>query len=210
MSVGIRQRKKSNNMKKNLKKVIQSAALLFIVLMFSNACKKDDSSSTSPTVKLGQSYQGGIVFYILKAGDIGYNASVQHGLIAPDKDQFNSNGIAWAPSGSDILVGTTSTAIGTGNANTNAIVAKLGSGTYAAKLCSDLILNGYSDWYLPSKEELNDMFDSPYLSNFSTSSHYWSSSEVNYSDAWDQTYVSGQQHNNSKTSICNVRAIRSF
>ena len=198
-------------MKKKFLKIIQSATLLILLLMFSNACKKDDSSSSStPTVKLGQSYQGGIVFYILKAGDIGYSASVQHGLIAAENDQFDSKGIAWAPSGSNILVGTTSTAIGTGNANTNAIVAKLGSGTYAAKLCSDLVLNGYSDWYLPSKGELSNMLESPYLSNFSTSSHYWSSSEVNYSDAWDQNYVSGQQYNNSKTSICNVRALRSF
>ena len=197
-------------MKKNLKKVIQSATLLVLVFIFSNACKKDDSSSTSPTVKLGQNYQGGIVFYILKAGDVGYSASKQHGLIASEKDQLELQGIAWAPNASDVLIGTTSTAIGTGNANTNAIVAKLGSGTYAAKLCSDLVLNGYSDWYLPSKVELNEMFHSPYLSNFSTISHYWSSSEVNYSDAWDQTYVSGQQHNNSKTSICNIRAIRSF
>ncbi len=177
--------------------------------MFSNACKKDDSSST-PTVKLGQSYQGGIVFYILKAGDIGYNASVQHGLIASDKDQLNLQGIAWAPSFSNVLVGTTFTAIGTGNANTNAIVAKLGNGSYAAKLCYDLELNGYSDWYLPSKEELNKILISPYLSYFSTSSLYWSSSEVNNSDAWCQNFVSGHQNDNSKTSPYRVRAIRSF
>ena len=197
-------------MKKNLKKVIQSATLLVLVFIFSNACKKDDSSSTSPTVKLGQNYQGGIVFYILKAGDVGYSASKQHGLIASEKDQLELQGIAWAPNASDVLIGTTSTAIGTGNANTNAIVAKLGSGTYAAKLCSDLVLNGYSDWYLPSKGELSLILTSPYLNYFSTSSLYWSSSEVNNSDAWCQNFVSGQQNDNSKTSSCRVRAIRSF
>lgn len=199
-------------MKKNFKKISQLVTLLLLVLLLSYSCKKDDDSTSTPapTVTLGQNYQGGIVFYILKAGDIGYSASVQHGLIAPVNDQATISGIVWAPSSTDILIGTTSTAIGTGNANTNAIVAKLGSGTYAAKLCYDLVLNGYSDWYLPSKDELDKILSSPKLSNFSTGNHYWSSSEVNKSDVWAQTFVSGQQSNRSKTSASNVRAIRSF
>jgi hypothetical protein len=45
------------------------------------------------------------------------------------------------------------TVIGTGNTNTNLIVAVQGNGNYAAKICYDLVLNGYSDWFLPSRDE---------------------------------------------------------
>jgi hypothetical protein len=48
--------------------------------------------------------------------------------------------------------------LGTGNANTNTVVSNQGAGNYAAKLCSDLVLGSYSDWYLPSKDELNKLF----------------------------------------------------
>jgi len=171
-------------MKKINKKLISSLLILGFVFIIFYGCKKDDSNQVQTpvaTITLGQSYQGGIVFYILQPGDFGYNAAVQHGLIAPQNDQTTINGIPWAPTSSDLLIGSTSTEIGKGNANTNAIVTFHGNGNYAAKLCSDLTLNAYSDWYLPSNEELRKILSSPYLGSFSTGTFYWSSSEYDNS-----------------------------
>ena len=72
-------------------------------------------------------------------------------------------------------------AVGTGETNTTSIVNALGSGSYAARLCYDLSLGGYDDWFLPSKDELNLMPQQEgVIPGFAVAS-YWSSSET-YSD----------------------------
>jgi hypothetical protein len=104
---------------------------------------------------IGQPYRGGILAYVLQPADPGYDANVTHGLVAAPEDQ--SDGIPWY-NGSYVVTNATGTAIGTGNANTNTIVTVQGAGSYAARLCYDLVLNGYSDWYLPSLDELHKLF----------------------------------------------------
>ena len=99
------------------------------------------------TIAIGKTYQGGIIFYV--------NGSGAHGLIAAIQDQ--STGIAWF-NGSFNDTGATGTAVGTGQANTDNIIAAQGAGHYAASLAGQLVLNGYSDWFLPSKDELNLMY----------------------------------------------------
>ena len=57
-----------------------------------------------------------------------------------------------------IEIGGTSTAIGAGEANTEAIVTALGTTeNYAARLCYELEMGGYSGWFLPSRDELGKM-----------------------------------------------------
>ncbi len=65
-----------------------------------------------------------------------------------------------------------------GAANTAAIVANQGNGSYAAKVCSDLVAFGYSDWYLPSQSELLVLNGSKVAFNMTlNSANYWSSNE---------------------------------
>ncbi len=162
-------------------------------------------------VVVGDSYGGGIVAYILQSGDPGYDANVQHGLIAATADQ--STGIQWYD-GSWVAEGTgaTATAIGTGQANTTAIVNIQGAGSYAAQLCDDLTEGGYSDWFLPSKDELNKLYLNKGAIGGFADNYYWSSSEglEYWWSAWEQDFNDGSQGYSGQYDALRVRAVRAF
>ncbi|MBL7883096.1 MAG: DUF1566 domain-containing protein, partial [Bacteroidia bacterium] len=142
----------------------------------------------------------------LQPSDIGYDANIQHGLIAAPNDQSTS--IPWAVSLT--TTGATGLAIGTGQTNTNAIVANQSSGSYAAKICDDLVLGGYSDWYLPSMYELEKLYINRIAIGGFSIAFYWSSSEDDANGAWLQSFNSNSQTIGIKTNLYYVRAIRSF
>ncbi|MBN1364647.1 MAG: InlB B-repeat-containing protein [Syntrophaceae bacterium] len=116
----------------------------------------------------------------------------------------------------------TSTAIGTGLANSNAIVAQVtgvGGTTipYAAKLCLDYSVGEgaqiHDDWYLPSKDELAQLYanrDVKRSGGFTDDEGYWSSSEYGQWDAWSQWFSDGRQTGTYKSSGRLVRPIRNF
>ena len=169
--------------------------------------------------EIGQSYAGGKVAYILKEGDPGHVAGETHGLIAATVDQ--STGAAWAVAAYQrfAVPGGTDTALGTGSVNTTSIVAQNGAGsTYAAGL-ADVYTNAdtgtgiYSDWYLPSKDELNKLFINRVAIGGFAADFYWSSSELaGYpGEAWGQYFVNGNQDAGVKSLTQHrVRAVRSF
>lgn len=127
---------------------------------------------------------GGIVFYddeVDGVDDITGYRFLEVGQISSDYQWCEQTD-------SSTSVGT-ATGLGTGKSNTDLIVSTFGSGSYAAKYCDDLLYGGYSDWFLPSIEELNLLVDS--LSDIGSLSAIgvtgrsyilgWSSSEYNAS-----------------------------
>jgi len=121
---------------------------------------------------IGQAVEGGTVFYILKAGDIGYDPTKIKYLITSEILYQR----VWSDSME--LIGGTSSAIGTGQANTDIITASVGAGLYAAKVCSDLSLNGFTDWYLPSSDEAFEMYASGVAPNPPGWAWIWTSTET--------------------------------
>ena len=168
---------------------------------------------------LGDTYQGGIIFYLDGNGG---------GLIAAPTDQVL--GAQWGCYGTTIS-GANGIAIGTGAQNTIDIEAGCTTPGTAADICANLTLGGYSDWFLPSKDELNLMWTNIGQGNtlglgnlgyyliesnrFGFSDYsYWSSTESGGSNAWRQNFSNGLQYYTNgvgtKSFNFSVRAIRAF
>ncbi len=149
---------------------------------------------------------GGLIFY-----DKGSVSNGWRYMEAASSDQY-TGGIVWW-NGSWVTTGATTTGIGSGSANTTAIIAAQGTGSYAASVCANLVLGGYDDWFLPSKDELNLMYTNLKAAGNGSfaSAWYWSSSETNVSYASDQYFGDGRQSNlGAKSGGCVVRAVRAY
>lgn len=163
-------------------------------------------SFTTSSISIGDPYQGGIVAYILTVGDPGYDAGVQHGLIATTADKTAA---IWGCSGTSI---TTSEAIGSGNSNTTAIITTCTTAGIAAKVCADLVEGGYSDWYLPSRNELTKLYTNKTSIGGFADAVYLSSTHSNLTAAIvrDFTLNGGGETEQSKSTSYKFRPVRSF
>lgn len=170
--------------------------------------------SANVALAIGASYAGGIVFHIDESGRHGMVcAPSDAGAFPWDMTPFSAqNWEQYNPP----FVGAGATTVGSGSTNTTLIANTLGQNSYAAYVCSTFENGGYSDWYLPSKDELNQMYVNlkvPNLATFSSASlsYYYSSSEIDYRAVWCQRFNDGYQHPNSwKNNVMNVRPVRSF
>jgi len=151
---------------------------------------------------IGSNYAGGIVFDLDSSG--------QHGLVCAPSDQGTYQ---WGCIGTNIP--NTSTAVGTGATNTAYIMAGCPQRPIAASVCADLVLNGYSDWYLPSLGELQLMYSRlrlQGLGGFVVGDWYWSSSQNAPINAWGMHFYNGYvgDGSNYKNTYYLVRAVRAF
>ena len=161
---------------------------------------------------IGEEYGGGVIFHLWKD-----NAGVEHGLIVALTDQSTSQ--AWS-NVTSAAIGTSAQSSWDGLSNSNSIVGQAGHTSSAAKLCLDLVSGGQSDWYLPSIQELNMLWNNYYtvtraLSQISgatqlSNSAYWSSSEDDGNYAWVFYFYSGDAGGGNKFKTDCVRAVRAF
>jgi len=170
------------------------------------------------SIAVGDFYQGGVVFHLFEDGETGYVSGETHGLIAAVQDQ--SSFIRWY-NGSYVTTRALRTALGTGATNTTTIISVQGATetSYAAGLARAYTGGGYTDWFLPSKDELNKMYLNRATINTTAASNsgsdfgnsfYWSSTEYDDLNAWMRNLFNGDQSPSRKKFAKPVRAVRAF
>ncbi len=141
------------------------------------------------------------------------------GLIAAPSDQSPGT---WGCGG--YFIGGTATEIGTGNQNTINIDAGCITIGIASDICANLSLASYTDWFLPSRDELILMYQNIGPGNAlglgnvggfnvcstSDNCYYWSSTEYNDNSAYARRFLDGVETNGGKGINYRVRAVRAF
>jgi hypothetical protein len=154
------------------------------------------NSGATPTYTIGQSALGGIIAYINGGGSTGTS-----GLVVSSSSTLGTS--VWGCYLANI---NTSTNAGTGAANTAAILSDCAARPIAASVAAAHTGGGYTDWYLPSVDDLNRIYvNRVAIGNWGSS--YWSSSQFNSQNSY--FYDSNYNIENKNTPL-NVRAVRSF
>lgn len=173
-------------------------AVMFFVLGVT-VVSATDKSTQNTAFSIGQSYGGGIIFWI--------DGSGQHGLIAATSDQDYN----WWGDRYYLLSGATGTAVGTGSVNTQRIIQVQGHQyTYAALLCANYRGGGYADWFLPSKDELYLLYRQKDVVGGFIRGGYYSSSEFDHTLAWQKYFYNDVATYTHKDRFDGVRAVRAF
>lgn len=142
---------------------------------------------------------GGIVFFIDNNGN---------GLEAAPAYTIFSNK-EWGCEGTEI---STLQGVGSGQSNTDKIIAECPESGIAAILCKNLNVNAFNDWYLPSSNELNLLSGAIYSENITgfPQGNFWSSSEAFSAMAYVENLAMGGGSRLNKSTGAHVIAIRSF
>ena len=156
---------------------------------------------------------GGTIFYV----DVDRAAGSQYFEVACagwsdgtcGGSDSNDPQYAWGCQGTPIS-GADGLAIGDGAQNTRDIVAGCTDAGIAAKRADDLVLGDHSDWFLPSNDELNQMYIQQTAIGGFSADYYWSSSEFDGSNAWIQDFNDGNQFYGNKNYAGYVRPVRAF
>jgi len=138
--------------------------------------------------QIGMRWEGGIIFYVDKTG--------YHGLVAAPFDQ--SEGVQWCSTEAMKLLNIVNIkdlrGFGEGKDNTMSIISFMNyfgkeNDIYAAKICNDLVLNGYNDWYLPSIGELSLLLPRIGQRGDFHEGKYWSSTTAWYQGGKSAFYM---------------------
>jgi hypothetical protein len=161
---------------------------------------------------------GGKVFYVQASGTFACGAALSSTCkyleAAPTSGTaaWTDAPYAWSGNTSEAIgADAQGTAIGTGYRNTQAMVTQSSTADRAGTIARAYRgPNNLSDWYLPSKNELNQLYiEKARIGGFSTD-WYWSSSEVDATEAWPQYFGNGLQYGYFKTPLVYVRPVRAF
>jgi len=151
---------------------------------------------------IGTAYGGGKIACTTATGGI-------KNLIATTAD--NSTGAQWSQTIGTAVPNPKATSNTNGSSNTLAAYTQNTTATSAIQICYELNQGGYQDWYLPAKDELNCLFLNKVAIGGFADVSYWSSTEVDASDAWFQNFGGGGQNFGSKNAnVLRVRCVRAF
>jgi hypothetical protein len=186
------------------------------------SCVNYPKTSAPSNIRIGDYYQGGIVTYILQPGDPGYIPGEFHGLIVSTTDfPQPSWGLTFGCSnnlpGQGISVNTGSSLLSGCENSVNALnTCKGGLYPRAAKICVEYRGGGYSDWFLPSFEELKKVKLVKNQVNISFGSVYISSTQADADNCMGVTFFAEagnfafEYQTFLKGSLGQVRAMRRF
>jgi hypothetical protein len=183
--------------------------------LHANTATSTTGNSGGFTHYIGEAFGGGVIFHLWKDA-----LGVEHGLIVDKTDLSTSQ--AWSNI-DQTLIGATAQSSWDGLSNSNAIVAQAGHTNSAAALCLNSSNGGQNDWYLPSVQELNMLWNNYYtvarsLTQISGATqletYYWSSRESGSSFAWVFNFGSGSANGDQSDGVkfltYSVRAVRAF
>ena len=152
---------------------------------------------------------GGIIIYVAASGFTvtGAGSFTAHYLEAAPTNQ--AVGITWSSTNVNVT-GANGIEIGTGKANTAAIIAAYGTDTTAnnAAKAVDITIGGKNDWFLPSLSEIQTMHQA--RTHLGMSGYFWSSTNVGMLYAYSHNCDTGYQTSEFKTNTYSVRAVRAF
>ena len=163
------------------------------------------STTSACGLAIGDTYAGGIIFFL--------DGSGCHGLVA----KATNEPVTYQWSSTNFSTYAIASGIYGGAQNTKKSIAKAGvvASTYpAASVCDNLTSGGYTDWYLPSKDELDMMYVNLHmqgLGGFASNGYgIWSSTEFDSGSAWVLSFGNGIQVDDYKNGFYYVRAVRAF
>jgi hypothetical protein len=151
---------------------------------------------------------GGKVFYVSSSNftSTGSNCGTACKYLEAAPSDHSSQ-VAWCSNITSSL-GVTATGIGSGMSNTTTADSTCDSG--AIQVAAAYTNNSKTDWHLPSKDELAQLYaQSTTVGGFSTG-YYWSSSELDATTAWLQRLSSVTPGNAPKAWTYYVRPVRAF